>query len=127
MIDSTDRDRITKAKNELARVAKDPALSQVPYLLLFNKIDLKEQRMPIEELILKMNIEELSKSRIVNFQECSALSQEGIWEGVTTMIEIFERQDPTRTGASGPSTGATDSTSNKEVSSRDSVVVANAQ
>ena len=37
----------------------------------------------------------------------------GIWEGLTTMIEIFERQDPTRTGASGPSTGA-DSTLNKE-------------
>ena len=41
----------------------------------------------------------------------------GIWEGLTTMIEIFERQDPTRTGASGPSTGA-DSTLNKEGSDR---------
>ena len=74
VIDSTDRDRIKKAKNELARVAQDPGLSQIPYLLLFNKIDLKEQRMPIEELILQMNIEELSKSRIVNFMECSAMT-----------------------------------------------------
>ena len=42
VIDSTDRDRIAKAKAELFRVAKDPALSQVPYLLMFNKVDLAE-------------------------------------------------------------------------------------
>ena len=42
VIDSTDRERIAKAKTELNRVSKDPALSQVPYLILFNKIDLTE-------------------------------------------------------------------------------------
>ena len=77
--------------------------------------------MPLQELILKMQIEELSKTRIVNFQECSAMTQDGIWEGITTLIEIFERQDPARSSASAPSTGATDSMSNKEVSGRDSV------
>ena len=50
---------------------------------MFNKIDLDEQRMSLEELILKMDVEELSKNRIINFQECSALTQEGIWEGIT--------------------------------------------
>ena len=68
-----------------------------------------------------MNVEELSKTRAINFQECSAMSQEGIWEGITTLIEIFERMDPTRSSAEAPSTGATDTTSNKEVSARDSV------
>lgn len=114
VIDATDQGRIAKAKAELLRVSKDPGLSQVPYLLMFNKIDLDEQRMSLEELILKMDVEELSKNRIINFQECSALTQEGIWEGITQLTEIFDRSDPTRTGASGPSTGATDSTSNKE-------------
>ena len=42
VVDSTDRGRIAKAKAELSRVGKDPALSQVPYLLLFNKCDLVE-------------------------------------------------------------------------------------
>jgi len=74
VVDSTDQERIVKAKAELQRVSKDPCLAQVPYLLLFNKIDLAEQRMPLEELILKMDIEELSKNRIVNFQECSAMT-----------------------------------------------------
>jgi ADP-ribosylation factor protein 1 len=42
VIDSTDKTRIAKAKSELYRVAKDPALLQVPYLLLFNKIDIED-------------------------------------------------------------------------------------
>ena len=67
VIDSTDPERLAKAKAELTRVSKDPGLAHIPYLLMFNKIDLVEQRVPLEELILKMDREELSKSRIVNF------------------------------------------------------------
>ena len=84
---------------------------------MFNKIDLADKRMPLEEIIQKIDVEELSKNRVINFQECSAMTGEGIWEGLTTLIEIFERTDPTRTGASGPSTNA-DSTNNKEGSDR---------
>ena len=68
-----------------------------------------------------MNVEELSKTRAINFQECSAMSQEGIWEGITTLIDIFERMDPSKSSAFDPSTGATDTMSNKEISGRDSV------
>ena len=45
------------------------------------------------------------------------MTGEGIWEGLTTLIEIFERTDPARTGNSAPSTNA-DSTLNKEGSDR---------
>ena len=67
VIDSTDRTRIAKAKAELYRVSKDPSLNSVPYLLMFNKIDLSEQRMSLEELIEKMDLEEVSRNRIINF------------------------------------------------------------
>lgn len=67
VIDSTDKSRIAKAKAELYRVGKDPALQQVPYLLMFNKIDLNENRMTLEELILKMDVEQLSHNRVINF------------------------------------------------------------
>lgn len=60
---------------------------------MFNKIDLTEERMSLEELIQKMDIEELSANRIINFQECSASTGEGIWEGLNIMLEIFERRD----------------------------------
>ena len=40
VIDSTDQARIAKAKEELYKAGRDPQLQQVPYLLMFNKIDL---------------------------------------------------------------------------------------
>ena len=107
VIDSTDKTRLAKAKSELQRVGRDPALQQVPYLLMFNKIDLADQRIPLEEIIQKIDVEELSQNRVINFQECSAMTGEGIWEGLTTLIEIFERTDPSKTGGSGPSTAGT--------------------
>ena len=93
VIDSTDQGRIIKAKEELIRAGKDPQLQKVPYLLMFNKIDLEDQRMGLEELIQKMDIEQLSQNRVINFQECSAMTGEGIWEGLNIMLEIFERRD----------------------------------
>lgn len=42
------------------------------------------------------------------------MTGEGIWEGLTSMIEIFDRTDPSKTaGSSNPSTAA-DSTVNRE-------------
>ena len=49
-----------------------------------------------------MDVEQLSQNRVINFQECSALSGVGIWEGLTTLIEIFERTDPAK--STGPTT-----------------------
>ena len=42
VIDSTDRERIPKAKAELMRVTKDVSLQNVPCLLMFNKTDMTE-------------------------------------------------------------------------------------
>ena len=47
VIDSTDSSRMAKAKSELYRVGKDPALQGIPYLLMFNKIDIEEKRIPL--------------------------------------------------------------------------------
>jgi len=104
---------MSKAKAELYRVGKEPALQTVPYLLMFNKIDLEDERMTLSELIQTMDVEDLSRNRVINFQECSALTGEGIWEGLTSIIEIFDRTDPSKTGSSNPSTAA-DSTVNRE-------------
>lgn len=67
VIDSTDNARMSKAKHELYRVGNEPALASVPYLLMFNKIDLDEQRVPLGELIQKIDVEELSRNRVINF------------------------------------------------------------
>ena len=49
--------------------------------------------MSLEELIERMDVGELSADRVINFQECSASTAEGIWEGLNTLLEIFERRD----------------------------------
>ena len=106
VIDSTDKERIAKAKDELIRVSKDPQLQHVPYLLMFNKIDLTEERMSLEELIERMDVGELSADRVINFQECSASTAEGIWEGLNTLLEIFERRDLLRPSVQVSATSA---------------------
>ena len=67
VIDATDKARMSKAKFELTRVGKEPALQAVPTLLMFNKIDLDDQRVPLGELIQKIDVEELSRNRVINF------------------------------------------------------------
>ena len=113
VLDSSDKGRIAKAKAELYRVGRDPALQHVPYLMMFNKCDLTDDRMSLEELIQKMDVEELSKNRVINFQECSALTGTGIWEGLTTLIEIFDRTDASKTGSTGADSNMTKTASDR--------------
>ena len=42
VIDSTDREKLTKAKSELNRVLKDKALENLPYVLMLNKSDITD-------------------------------------------------------------------------------------
>lgn len=103
VIDSTDRDRIAKAKDELNKAGRDPQLLHAPILLMFNKIDKVDERMGLEELIEKMDVAELSamsENRVINFQECSASTSEGLWEGLNILLEIFERKDLLRPSVS---------------------------
>jgi len=54
----------------------------------------------------------------MNYQECSAMTGDGIWEGITTLISVFDGQDPTKTGGSTPSTEATSNKDGTAISDR---------
>ena len=58
VVDSTDRERINKARAELNRIGKDKMLEHIPYIVMFNKIDLEEKRMGLDEMKEKLNLEE---------------------------------------------------------------------
>ena len=45
VIDSTDKTRLIKARDELHRVSRDEGLAGVPFLILINKWDLEDHRM----------------------------------------------------------------------------------
>jgi GTPase SAR1 family protein len=59
VVDSTDKERVTKSKDEVHRISKDPALSGVPYLIMLNKIDLEDKRMSVDELRKRLEIDVL--------------------------------------------------------------------
>ena len=90
VVDSSDKGRLMKARDELHKLGRDSALSGVPYIVMINKSDI-EGRMPLDEIYQKLDIELLIKERVVLCQECSALSGNGIWEGMSSLIDLFDK------------------------------------
>lgn len=60
VVDSTDKERATRARDEVHKISRDPALAGVPFLLMINKIDLEDRRMSADELRRKLDVETLS-------------------------------------------------------------------
>lgn len=102
VVDSTDKERVLKARDEMHRISKDPALTGVPYLIMLNKIDLEDKRMSAAELKSKLEVEKLSIDRVVHLQECSALLNVGLWEGLETIVQtIHDQSKSASTGTTG--------------------------
>jgi small GTP-binding protein len=103
VVDSSDSERLLFSRDELNRLIKDESLMGVPFLIYYNKSDLK--CMGKDELNKRLEIEELSQEREVAFQECSALTGDGIWEGVDRLIAMFEeRKHVSDSGGAGANT-----------------------
>lgn len=78
-MDSSDRERISIAKEELHRTVYDEELGRCPILLLLNKNDVAS-KMSREELFMELELQSLflSNFRII-VQECSAKTKYGLW------------------------------------------------
>ena len=57
VVDSTDKERLIKARDEVHRISRDPQLNGVPYLIMINKCDLEDKKMSKEEIIKKIEVE----------------------------------------------------------------------
>jgi tmRNA-binding protein len=64
-VDSSDDERLIFARDELNRLIKDESLLGVPFLIYYNKADLKCRGK--DELNKRLEIEELSNEREVAF------------------------------------------------------------
>ena len=93
VVDVADREKLAKARSELAKVGRDKALENIPCILMLNKVDLEDKRIPSEELLEKLNVATLKTGRTVLIQECSAMQGVGIWEGLSSLIDHFETID----------------------------------
>eukprot|EP01022_Parablepharisma_sp_SALTPOND_P013478 TRINITY_DN18065_c0_g1_i1.p1 TRINITY_DN18065_c0_g1~~TRINITY_DN18065_c0_g1_i1.p1 ORF type:complete len:232 (-),score=15.73 TRINITY_DN18065_c0_g1_i1:24-638(-) len=91
VIDSTDRERIDQAMEELTRALNEKELQGVQVLIFANKLDLA-CAMNLEEIKQKLPIELLAK-RQWYFQGCSAVRNEGINEGFTWLINSINSED----------------------------------
>lgn len=60
VVDSSDLDRMSRAKEELHKILEDPDLANAPILIFANKQDM-EGALPPEEVVTSLNLEEVLK------------------------------------------------------------------
>jgi len=82
VVDSTDDTRLMFAREELARLIRDENLGRVPFLVLFNKIDQVGKCFSTEELVSRLEIEQLKQEREMAVASVSAFSGVGLWEAM---------------------------------------------
>lgn len=86
VIDSSDRERIEEARQELYRIAMDRGMSDVPILIFANKQDMPNAMKPQEiQQRLELSHGPL-KQRNWTVQPSTATSGEGIYEGLSWLM-----------------------------------------
>uniref|UniRef100_A0A6B2G8S7 ADP-ribosylation factor 2 (Trinotate prediction) n=1 Tax=Myxobolus squamalis TaxID=59785 RepID=A0A6B2G8S7_MYXSQ len=90
VVDSSDRDRINEAKDELSRVLKDPLLAGVPLLVYANKQDLPNALSASE---VSEKLELTSNSNIEwKVQSLCATNGDGLYEGLDWLSNILKNK-----------------------------------
>lgn len=92
VVDSTDRQRIDLARDELINVLADPDLAESPLLVFANKQD-KENAMNAEDLNIGIEFDKLAKKHKF-LEPCSAVKNEGIFTGLDKIIDVLSRTTP---------------------------------
>ncbi|KAL4438093.1 hypothetical protein ABPG74_016872 [Tetrahymena malaccensis] len=87
VIDSSNTQRFTEAKESLEFMYQDPILKNIPLLVLANKQDKAELSVQKIEEDLKLNLNENIKN--YHIQGCSSITCQGIKEGFDWLVNIF--------------------------------------
>ena len=87
VIDSSDRERLEEAKNELWKVLLDPLYPDAPLLIVANKQD-KPYAMPIAEIIRACNLDDPEKmrNRSWHIQPTVATTGVGVEEAIKWIV-----------------------------------------
>lgn len=89
VIDSSDRDRIREAADEMYKILYDIDMFKKPILILANKQDITHSMCP-SEVIQQMNLFTL-KSHNWNVRACCGLNGEGLYQGLDWMTKQFSK------------------------------------
>ena len=94
VVDTSDRERIVKAKEELHKVLEDPDLATAPVLIYANKQDVEGSLSP-SEVISNLGLDDILKGprkHEICFQLCSAKNGDGVWEGIGKLEDIMSNK-----------------------------------
>lgn len=87
MVDSADEMRVAEVKENLQELLSEELLAGVPLLVFANKQDL-EMALEAPEVMASLELENIS-DRTWNIQACSAVSQQGLNEGMEWLINTI--------------------------------------
>ena len=87
MVDSADEMRVAEVKENLQELLSEELLAGVPLLVFANKQDL-EMALEAPEVMASLQLENIS-DRTWNIQACSAVSQQGLNEGMEWLINTI--------------------------------------
>lgn len=88
VIDSCDKERMWQVREELVKLNEDLKFQNVSLLVFFNKQDLKDKA-EFNDLIDWTGVKEVLEMDII-VQKCSALTGEGLSEGIEKLINFME-------------------------------------
>eukprot|EP01080_Neovahlkampfia_damariscottae_P004847 gene4847-8432_t len=86
-VDSSDRERLKEAKEELKRMLDDPLLSEACLLILANKQDL-ENCLSSKDIETEFELNDINQKFYI--QPCCAINGEGIYDGLTWLAKNVE-------------------------------------
>lgn len=86
VIDSTDKERFTEAKEELYRILKEESLKDTLLLIFANKQDM-EGALTKEEIKEKLELSSLKTVREWHIEGTVATTGEGLYEGLDWLTE----------------------------------------
>ncbi|TNV75666.1 hypothetical protein FGO68_gene9750 [Halteria grandinella] len=99
VVDSSDRERMPRAQEELHRVIQDEELSLAPVLVFANKQDVAGA-MSEQEVYEALRLHDVNETRLkdVCFQRCSARDGDGVWEGIAKLGDVITGQGKQKGG-----------------------------
>eukprot|EP01017_Pseudomicrothorax_dubius_P031335 TRINITY_DN3991_c0_g1_i5.p1 TRINITY_DN3991_c0_g1~~TRINITY_DN3991_c0_g1_i5.p1 ORF type:complete len:144 (+),score=13.33 TRINITY_DN3991_c0_g1_i5:147-578(+) len=94
VVDSTDKERITKVRSELANLVKTLAGKDYVLMVYFNKQD-KPERMDDFLLLEETGVSSITATDVI-VQKCSARDNTGIFDGLEKLSRYLSRRRPSK-------------------------------
>ena len=93
VVDSSDEQRISECLEELTTLLDEEDLKSVPLLVFANKQDL-DMALDAEEVMEQTKLQDIS-DRTWNIQACSAVTKEGLEEGMEWLVNTISEKKGT--------------------------------